>query len=85
VLRVTLDGEVSEFLAFDNTVATGLAVSGNAIYMAEAGPVPHLPADGKVSRKVTSAVVPPVLQRCLTLANLSRPTRTARSLSLWTG
>jgi hypothetical protein len=48
VLRVTLDGDVSEFLAFDNIVPTGLAVSGNAIYMAEAGPVPHLPEDGKV-------------------------------------
>jgi hypothetical protein len=48
VLRVTLDGEVTEFLAFDNIVPTGLAVSGNRVYMAEAGPVPHLPEDGKV-------------------------------------
>jgi hypothetical protein len=48
VLRVTLDGEVTEFLAFDNIVPTGLAVSGNTVYMAEAGPVPHLPEDGKV-------------------------------------
>src|SRR5512132_3991255 len=48
VLRVTLDGEVSELIAFDNIVPTGLAVSGNTIYMAEAGPVPHLPQDGKV-------------------------------------
>jgi hypothetical protein len=35
-------------MAFDNIVPTGLAVSGNTIYMAEAGPTPHLPADGKV-------------------------------------
>jgi hypothetical protein len=48
VLRVTLDGEVSELIAFDNIVPTGLAVSGNTVYMAEAGPVPHLPEDGKV-------------------------------------
>jgi hypothetical protein len=48
VLRVTLDGEVSELIAFDNIVPTGLAVSGNTVYMAEAGPVPHLPQDGKV-------------------------------------
>jgi hypothetical protein len=48
VLRVTRDGEVSQFMAFDNVVPTGLAVSGNTIYMAEAGPVPHLPEDGKV-------------------------------------
>jgi hypothetical protein len=26
----------------------GLAVSGNTVYMAEAGPVPHNPEDGKV-------------------------------------
>jgi hypothetical protein len=48
VLRVKLDGEVTELMAFDNIVPTGLAVSGNTIYMAEAGPVPHLPQDGKV-------------------------------------
>jgi len=48
VLRVTLDGEVTELTAFANTVPTGLAVSGNTIYVAEAGPVPHLPEDGRV-------------------------------------
>ena len=48
VLRVTLDGKVTEFLAFDNIVPTGLAVSGNTVYMAQAGPVPHLPQNGKV-------------------------------------
>src|SRR5207249_6345447 len=31
VLRVTLDGEVTEFIAFDNIVPTGLAVSGNTV------------------------------------------------------
>jgi hypothetical protein len=48
VLRVTLDGEVSEFFVFGNIVPTGLEVSGNTVYMAEAGPVPHLPENGKV-------------------------------------
>jgi hypothetical protein len=48
VLRVTLDGKVTQLIAFDNIVPTGLAVSGNTVYMAEAGPVPHLPQDGKV-------------------------------------
>ena len=48
VLRVTLGGEVTELIAFDNIVPTGLEVSGNTVYMAEAGPVPHLPEDGKV-------------------------------------
>ena len=35
-------------IAFDNIVPTGLAVRGSKVYMAEAGPVPHLPEDGKV-------------------------------------
>jgi sugar lactone lactonase YvrE len=48
VYRVTLDGEVTVFIAFDDIVPTGLAVSGNTIYMAETGPVPHLPETGKV-------------------------------------
>ena len=48
VLRVTLDGEITELITFGNIVPTGLAVSGNTIYMAEAGPVPHLPENGKV-------------------------------------
>jgi hypothetical protein len=48
VLRVTLDGEVTEVIAFDNIVPTGLAVSGHTVYMAEAGPAPHRPEDGKV-------------------------------------
>ena len=43
-----LDGQVSEVIAFDNIVPTGLAVWGNTIYMAESGPVPHLPENGKV-------------------------------------
>jgi hypothetical protein len=48
VLRVTRDGEVSVFIAFGDLVPTGLAVWGNTVYMAEAGPVPHLPENGKV-------------------------------------
>jgi len=48
VLRVTLDGNVTEMIHFGDIVPTGLAVSGNTIYMAEAGPVPHLPENGKV-------------------------------------
>jgi hypothetical protein len=48
VLRVTLDGEVSELIAFGNIVPTGLEVRGKTIYMAEAGPVPHVPETGRV-------------------------------------
>lgn len=48
VLRVTLDGEVSEMIAFGNVVPTGLEVIGNTVYMAQSGATPHLPEDGKV-------------------------------------
>ena len=39
VYYVTLGGEVSEFITFGDVVPTGLAVQGNTIYMAEAGPI----------------------------------------------
>jgi hypothetical protein len=42
------DSNITELIAFDDIVPTGLAVSGHTIYMAEAGPIPHLPQDGKV-------------------------------------
>jgi hypothetical protein len=48
VLQVSRVGEISELIAFGNIVPTGLEVSGNKVYMAEAGPVPHLPEDGKI-------------------------------------
>ena len=48
VLRVTLDGEISELIAFGNVVPTGMAVSGNSIYLTQAGPIPHEPGNGKV-------------------------------------
>jgi hypothetical protein len=48
VLRVSRDGEITVLIAFDDIVPTGLTLSGNTVYMAEAGPVPHLPQDGKV-------------------------------------
>ena len=48
VLRVTRDGQITELRAFANIVPTGLEVRGRTIYLAQAGPVPHLPEDGKV-------------------------------------
>jgi sugar lactone lactonase YvrE len=48
VLRVTRDGQVTVLRAFGNIVPTGLDVRGRTVYLAEAGPVPHLPEDGKV-------------------------------------
>jgi hypothetical protein len=48
VLWVTRDGEITEVIAFGNVAPTGLAVAGNAIYVAQAGPIPHEPEDGRV-------------------------------------
>jgi hypothetical protein len=47
VLRARLDGTVSEVLALDDVVPTGLDLRGERIYTALAGPVPHLPQDGR--------------------------------------
>jgi len=48
MLHVTLDGEITIVRQFGNVVPTGIAVRGNQIYFSQAGPVPHLPANGKV-------------------------------------
>ena len=48
VLRVTRGGQISVLRAFGNIVPTGLEVRGRTIYLAEAGPVPHLAENGKV-------------------------------------
>jgi hypothetical protein len=48
VLRVTRNGQITELIAFDDVVPTGLAVWGDRIYLAQAGPIPHLPQNGKV-------------------------------------
>jgi hypothetical protein len=48
VLGVTLDGTITEVIAFGNIVPTGLQIRGNTVYLAEAGPTPHLPEDGKI-------------------------------------
>jgi hypothetical protein len=48
VLRVGRDGQIAVLRAFGNIVPTGLDVRGRTIYMAQAGPVPHVPEDGKV-------------------------------------
>lgn len=48
LLEATVGGEVAELMAWGNTVPTGLAMSGDTIYMAEAGPIPHTAENGKV-------------------------------------
>lgn len=48
VLWVSPCGDIAEVATFGNTAAAGMAVRGNTVYVAEAGPIPHLPADGRV-------------------------------------
>lgn len=48
VLWISLDGVISELIAFNNVVPTGLAVNGGRVYMARSGPTPHTANDGKV-------------------------------------
>jgi hypothetical protein len=48
VLHVTLDGDVRAVLQLSNVVPTGLDRNDDRIWLALAGPVPHLPADGQV-------------------------------------
>ena len=49
VLRVKLNGDISEVIAFPDIVPTGLALRGkDGVCMTEAGPVPHLPENGKI-------------------------------------
>jgi hypothetical protein len=48
VLYVTLDGVITEMITFSNVAPTGLAVRGNNIYVAEAGPIPHFPENAKL-------------------------------------
>ena len=48
VLRVKLNGDISEVIAFPDIVPTGLALRGKTVYITEAGPVPHLPENGKI-------------------------------------
>jgi hypothetical protein len=50
VLRISRGGDVREVRAFGNVVPTGLEVHGGSIYVAEAGPIPHRPEDGRVVR-----------------------------------
>jgi len=48
IYRVTLDGTVTERITFDNIVPTGLEFRDGKVYVAQAGPVPHLPRNGRI-------------------------------------
>jgi hypothetical protein len=49
VLHVDWTGAVTALLTLDNVVPTGIDAADGDVYLAEAGPVPHLPEDGTVS------------------------------------
>jgi len=87
VYRVTLDGTVTQLIAFGNNVPTGLAVRGGTIHMAEAGPVPHLPENGKVvSFGPTSATATQVASGSPLLVDVEfGPGRTLYALSQGVG
>jgi hypothetical protein len=48
VLKVHTNGQIREVIAFGNIVPTGLETWGRVVLMSQAGPVPHLPEDGRV-------------------------------------
>jgi len=48
VLSVSRSGVIRQVVQFGNTVPTGLDVRRKSVFLAEAGAVPHAPADGKV-------------------------------------
>ena len=50
VLRVSRHGGIRELAAFGNIVPTGLEAHGRTILMGEAGPIPHLPETGRLTR-----------------------------------
>lgn len=48
ILKVTANGSIREVLTLGNVVPAGMDRGHGRIYLAEAGPVPHDPADGKI-------------------------------------
>jgi hypothetical protein len=63
----------TELMAFADIVPPGLAVAGNTVYMARAGPVLHLPQAGRVvSFQLTSAMASLVASGARLLVTLAR-------------
>jgi hypothetical protein len=67
ILYVTLDGEITEVIAFGNVVPTGLALRGNRIYFTQAGPIPHLPENAKL---MSLSPKPPIATEVASAAGL---------------
>ena len=58
LIRVDLRGQISELVAFDSTdsVPTGLEVANGKVFVATAGPTPHLPADSAINASATRRI-----------------------------
>ena len=52
VIRVDLRGRIGELVAFDSTdsVPTGLESANGKLFLATAGPIPHLPSTSAINR-----------------------------------
>jgi hypothetical protein len=48
ILFVTLNGAVRQVIQLSNVVPTGLELVDGTVYLAQAGPVPHRPEDGRI-------------------------------------
>jgi hypothetical protein len=80
VLRVQLNGSVTEVIAFGNVVPTGLATRGHTVYLAEAGPVPHLRHTGRI---ISFDPKPPVEREVATGGRLLVDVETGRGGTLY--
>ncbi|MGY1782643.1 hypothetical protein [Geodermatophilus sp. SYSU D01036] len=59
VLYVTVGGAIGQLVQLPNDVPTGLAIVGHTLYLAEAGPVPHLPETGRIVAFALPSPTPP--------------------------
>ncbi len=82
ILAVEVDGAISEVLTLGNVVPTGVEVSGGRVYVAEAGAVPHLPADGRITAAdLRRGTVAPVASGASLLVDVDRHRGTLYALS----
>lgn len=58
VLKVGVDGKITQLVAFGNVVPIGLALQGNTVYIGQAGPIPHVPEDSKVFSFTMQSLMP---------------------------
>ncbi len=81
VLHVSSTGEITQRIQFTNIVPTGLAVTHGTVFLAQAGPIPHVPATGKVVSFPLNAAGPNAheLRPVSACSSTSNPVPTGRS------